>query len=122
MVDVRAMGGAWCHENRPPPSASRSQLASRRPLGVQLRLFQNELRSGFLLVRRITVSLQDPFHEPAEVGLDAFAYRPVDRDVALHGPHELARDFAERLVPEHGYRTVVRLERVVKRELVFAQA
>ena len=45
----------------------------------QFCLLQNDLRGFLLPVRRITISAEDVADEDADLGLGAFAQRPVNR-------------------------------------------
>ena len=64
---------------------------------------------------------QDASHQTAQVGAHVLPHGPVNRDVALDGPHQLPRDVTQRLVAQHLHRAVVGLQRVVEGQLVIRQ-
>ena len=64
---------------------------------------------------------QDPFHQDAELRAHVLAQRPVNGDVGAHSPHQLLGDGTQGRIPQHLHRTIVRLQRVIERQLVFRE-
>jgi hypothetical protein len=73
-----------------------------RPIAAQqFRLFQNGLRSFFLLVRGIAVFAEDAADEDANLSLRGFAERPVNRHTFADMGNQFARDIFQRRFTEN---------------------
>ena len=81
-------------------------------------MFQHELSGLLLLVGRVAVLAEDPFHQDPQLRPHVVPHRPVDGHVLPHGVGELAGDVFERRLAEDLDRAVVRLQRVIERHLV----
>ena len=57
-------------------------------------------------------------NQPAEIGADVLAERPVNSDVAANCLDKLAGDVSQGLVTEHLHRAVVGFQCVVEGQLV----
>ena len=58
----------------------------------QCRLFEDGLRRFLLLVRRVTVLAQDPFHEDTQLRADVLTDGSIDRHASFDGLDEFAGD------------------------------
>src|SRR5260370_1121042 len=84
-------------------------------------MLQDRLRRLFLLVGRIAVTSENTLDEHAQVGPNILPNRPVDGYVVANGPHEFLGNDPKRLVAENLDGTIIDLQGIVKRHLVFGQ-
>ncbi len=65
-------------------------------------LLEDEVRRSFLLIGRVAVVAEDPFHFDTDARADRFTLGPVDGDAVADGLDQLVGDLAELVVSQHG--------------------
>ena len=87
---------------------ARTVLLLCRPfLTKRLSLFQNRLRSLFLLVGRITILSKNPLDDYANLGAGVFAPGPVDGHAAFEPFNQFLSDKFQYIVTQYLNGTVV---------------